>query len=241
MSGRVLVVDDERNMVRTFRDIMEFRGWETAGAFSGEEALKRLEEHSYDVILMDVRMSGMNGVETLVAMKEAHPGVRVILMTAYTATELLEEARREGAIAILPKPIQIPDLVEHLEEAVRERRSILVVDDDPDFLSTLGSILREGGYEAVEAGGLDEAVEYLRRRRPGVVVLDLRLERIDPRDSITTIREVSPAVTIILYSGHPAQLRETAAALPSRWVHAVLPKPFEPDRLLGLLEGVLDG
>lgn len=240
MTGRVLVVDDERQMVRTFRDIMEWRGWETDGAFSGEEALERLREHRYDVILMDVRMPGMNGVETLAAMRGLCPWIRVILMTAYTASELLDEARDEGVVAILSKPVAIPELVRRLEAEVRARRSVLVVDDDPDFLATLGRIIREGGFETAEAGGLDQAVTILQRRRQGIVVLDLRLHEVEPRASVTTIRDVGPFSAIILYSGHPALLQDTVLALPSHWVHAVLEKPFQPRRLLALLGDILN-
>lgn len=239
MKPRILVVDDDQHMVRTFRDILSFKGWDADGAFSGEEALIAVEKDSYQVVLMDVRMTGMNGVETLIEIKKRHPEIRVILMTAYTAAALLAEAEREGALAIISKPVQVRTLMTALEEALSDRGPILIVDDDPAFLSTLSSLLRLRGYETLEASSLDQAVEQLETTPPRVVLLDLRLDHIEPKDSIVTIRKITPAVTIILYSGHPRLLEEAAGELPPRWIHATLGKPFPPERLIALLEEIL--
>jgi hypothetical protein len=63
---------------------------------------------------------------------------------------------------------------------------------------------------------------------------------VEPRDSVLAIREVNPMVTIILYSGHPSLLHDTVEALPGPWIHGALQKPFRPEALLELLEGVAD-
>ena len=62
---RVLVVDDDRNMVKTLSDVLAFKGWEVGNAFSGEEAVNAAARTSYDVVLMDVKMPGMDGVQLL--------------------------------------------------------------------------------------------------------------------------------------------------------------------------------
>ena len=62
---RILIVDDDRQMVRTICDILKLKGWDADGAFSGEEALDLVQERPYRVALMDVRMAGMNGVEAM--------------------------------------------------------------------------------------------------------------------------------------------------------------------------------
>lgn len=89
-----------------------------------------------------------------------------------------------------------------------------------------------------EAAGLDDALEKLKGRAPAAVVLDLRLDSIAPRDCVVAIKEMSPAVCLILYSGSGGALEETAAAVPSSWVYATLRKPFPPQRLVELLDEI---
>lgn len=238
MHRRILIVDDDRQMVRTLCDILRLRGWVADGVHSGEEAVEAVGRQSYATVLMDVKMGGMNGVEALAAMKATRPALRVVLMTAYTANDLLVEATRQGALRILAKPVAVPGLIAMLEESVEQTQRVLVVDDDPHYLKTLATILRQGGYVVFEAAGLDDALEKLKGRAPAAVVLDLRLDSIAPRDCVVAIKEMSPAVCLILYSGSGGALEETAAAVPSSWVYATLRKPFPPQRLVELLDEI---
>ncbi|MEX1257380.1 MAG: response regulator [Gemmatimonadota bacterium] len=238
MNRRLLVVDDEPQSVRTLCDILGLHGWECLGALSGEDALDTLSRQDFDAVLMDIRMPGMNGVETLVAMRERAPDLHIILMTAYSASSLVEEAERRGSLAVLPKPVQFERLLGILQDTVAERGPVLIVDDDPAFLTTLSSVLAEHGYGTLTAGSVGEAMDRIREASPRVVLLDLILESGQARDSILAIREVSPEVAIILYSGHPVQLDATLEALPRQLVNAALYKPFRPEALLAMLEEV---
>jgi DNA-binding NtrC family response regulator len=238
MHRRILIVDDDRQMVRTLCDILRLHGWEADGVYSGEEAVEAVRRESYATVLMDVKMGGMNGVEALAAMKKLRPALRVVLMTAYTANDLLAEATRQGALRILAKPVAVPGLLDMLEQSVKETQRVLVVDDDRDYLRTLATILRDGGYVVFEATDLGDALEKLKGRAPAAVVLDLRLENAAPRDSVVAIKKASPAVCLILYSGSPGALEETAATVPSSWVYATLRKPFPPERLVELLDEI---
>ncbi len=241
MKGRILVVDDDRQIVRTLCDILRLEGWEVDGVFTGEEAVAAVARRRYPVVLMDIRMPGMDGVEAFKAMKAAQPPPRVVFMTAYTAADLIQEAEREGALKVVAKPVDLTALLQLLKEAVSAERPILVVDDDPAFLRTLCDLLRERGYHAIPAQTLDTALRKLEADTPAVVLLDLRLDDIEPSQAVLAIKRVSPAVILILYSGHPPTLDETATAVPADWVYAYLRKPFPVDRLMGLLRHVLVG
>ena len=238
---RILVVDDDRLMVRTLRDILGLRGWETDSAHSGEDAVAAVRANDYAAVLMDVRMSGMTGVEALHEMRALRPALRVILMTAYAAQELLAQAEREGALYVFPKPVDLSRLVGILESAMASARSVLVVDDNPEFLRTLAALIAQRGFATLEAESLDDALAVLHAQTPGAVVLDLRLDGLEPRDNVLAIKRVSPAVALILYSGHPASLAETSRALPSSWIHATLQKPFSPERVIELLDEIFAG
>ncbi len=235
---RILIVDDEKQMVRTLSDIVRLKGWEADGAYSGETAVEAVRKRDYSVVLMDVRMAGITGVEALKAMKSVRPGIRVILMTAYTATEILAEAEREGALRILSKPVALTGLLAVLEQATKESRCVLVVDDDAAFLHTLRKLLDQNGYGTLTARTLDEALEMLESGFPTAVVLDLRLDGITAPETVLAIKRVSPSVALILCSGHPAELDDAVSSLAPRLIHASLHKPFTPDALLGILNEV---
>ena len=237
----ILVVDDDRQMVRTLCDILRMHGWEARGLHSGEEAVEAVRRERYSAVLMDVRMAGISGVEALRGMKEARPGMPVILMTAYTGSELLAQAQREGALEVLPKPVPLPTLTRLLEDVLSNGNPVLVVDDDRDFLTTLTGIIQARGYKTLQARGLDEALAILEESSPVATVLDLRLDGVDPKEVVFAIKRLSPAVALILYSGHPALLAQTAAELPSGWVRATLRKPFPPETLIELLDDVTRG
>ena len=235
---RILIVDDEKQMVRTLADILGLSGWAADSAYSGEAAVEAVRERDYSVVLMDVRMAGITGVEALKAMKAIRPAIRVILMTAYTATEILAEAEREGALRILSKPVALAGLLEVLEQATKESRCVLVVDDDAAFLQTLRKLLEENGYGTLTARTLDEALEMLESGFPTAVVLDLRLDGITAPESVLAIKRVSPSIALILCSGHPIELDGVMSSMSPRLIQASLHKPFAPDALLTILDEV---
>lgn len=236
MSKRILVVDDDRAMVATLCDILELHGWETTRGFDGAGAADLAEAHDVDVVLMDVRMPKVDGVAALRDIKQRRPGIRVVLMTAYAAQDLLAQAEREGALRILRKPVELPELLGLLESSTHEARTVLVVDDDPAYLRTLSDLLAQKGLAPTQARTLDDALALLESRRPGAVVLDLKLPGVEPPSSILAIREASPSVLLVLYSGHSAALRDTVRDAPAGLVDAAFMKPIPVDDLLRLLD-----
>jgi DNA-binding NtrC family response regulator len=107
----VLIVDDDQNMTRTLGDILAASGFAAETATNALEGLRILEAKPCQVVLTDIRMPGMNGVEFQQAIKEKYPDVRVILITAYADPELITKGRAQGALAFMDKPLDIPLLL----------------------------------------------------------------------------------------------------------------------------------
>jgi len=235
----ILVVDDDRQMVRTLRDVLELSGWRTAGAHDGPSAIDALDKADYDAVLMDIKMPGMNGVEALKAIKRSRPGARVILMTAFSAPELVQQAEREGALRVLPKPVMLAPLLDLLHASLHRADSVMVVDDDPAFLGSLTDLLKSQGYSVIAARSCDAAIEAMHRQTPAAVLLHLTLGSRAPKDCLLAIRRVSPNVALILYSGQPSMLDDTPEEIPPSWVHARLQKPFQVDELKALLDDAI--
>ncbi len=114
---RLLVVDDDEGMVATLRDILGASGYGVDVALSGREAVEQVRTRAPDGILMDIRMPEMNGVETFRETKALAPESFVIFMTAFSESALVEDARREGALKVVPKPLDVPNLLQLIEHA----------------------------------------------------------------------------------------------------------------------------
>jgi len=116
---KVLYVDDEEDFVRTMAERMEMRALGGDVALSGEEALRMLEADLPDVMVLDLRMPGIDGLEVLRQVKEAHPSIQVIVMTGRGSDQDEDDAMRLGAFAYLTKPVDITELMETVRAAGR--------------------------------------------------------------------------------------------------------------------------
>jgi DNA-binding NtrC family response regulator len=118
---KVLLVDDEEDYVRTMAERMEMREVGSDVALTGEEALSMLEDDLPDVIVLDLKMPGMGGLEVLGQVKKGHPEIQVIILTGHGSDKEEVEARRLGAFDYLRKPVDINDLMEAVRRAGRAR------------------------------------------------------------------------------------------------------------------------
>jgi DNA-binding NtrC family response regulator len=236
---RALIVDDDRFMVRTLSDVLRLKGWTVETAYTGAEAVNATLQGGFDVVLMDIRMPGMDGVAAFKAMKAVKPDVRVILMTAYAALDLIGEAEREGVLRVLPKPVDVAALLGLIAEHVRTRRPVLLIDDDMSFLKTLSEVLIGRGFPTEVASTLDEAGRLIETRQPAAVLLHMHLGPVSARDAVAAVHAFSPAVSLILYSGDPHGVAEIEGEVPRRWIHSYLQKPFAIDRVMEVLGGIV--
>jgi DNA-binding NtrC family response regulator len=113
----VLFVDDEIEFLETLIKRMKKRGITASGVKSGQEALGFLAENQADVIVLDVRMPGMDGIQTLREIKKGNPLVEVIMLTGHASLEVAREGMEIGAFDYLMKPVDIDELIYKLEDA----------------------------------------------------------------------------------------------------------------------------
>ena len=121
---RLLLVDDEERFLSTTRILLEKRGVENVqAATNGADALKVLRKERIDVVVLDVKMPGMDGVEVLRRIKQEHPLVEVIMLTGHASVESAVEGLKLGAYDYVMKPIDIPDLLAKIEEAHGKKKA----------------------------------------------------------------------------------------------------------------------
>jgi DNA-binding NtrC family response regulator len=129
MSARILIVDDEEIVIRSCKRILDDAGYVVDSAPNGWEALKKVEDNSYDVMVLDIMMPKMDGLEVLQQVKERHPEVDVIMVTGLSQIQTAVKAMKLGAFDYLPKPFD-PDELTHVVERALERRRLLQENQD---------------------------------------------------------------------------------------------------------------
>ena len=106
---RLLIVDDEQTVCQCLEQFFGKRGFQITSAFSGEEALTKLQQGPVDIVLLDILLPGIHGIEVLKRAKQLYPAAKVVVMTALDHQPLQEEARRHGADAFVMKPFDLSD------------------------------------------------------------------------------------------------------------------------------------
>ena len=114
---RVLLVDDEEEFVSALSERLMLRGIEADCALNGEEALARMMEKEFEVVILDVLMPGLGGLEVLRQIKSTHPNTQVILLTGHGSTREGIEGMRLGAFDYLIKPVDIEEMLAKMKEA----------------------------------------------------------------------------------------------------------------------------
>jgi len=104
MRRQMLIVDDQQDVCECLGQFFRSKGFVVSSAFSGEEALKQLHQEPPDVVLLDILLPGLSGIEVLKRIRVTHPNVRVLMVTALDETELRSQALRYGAAAYITKP-----------------------------------------------------------------------------------------------------------------------------------------
>lgn len=119
MKGRLLLVDDNEDFLDSTKDVLEEGHYHVTTATDGTDAVGLMKRDDFDLVLMDIKMPGLNGVEAFMKMKEQKPNIKAILFTAYSLPELVRKALEEGVQEVLHKPFDMARLLELLEEVRR--------------------------------------------------------------------------------------------------------------------------
>lgn len=115
----ILVIDDQPGIRRLLAEVLQEDGYDVAVAANGQEALQKVKEITPSLILMDMKMPGMDGLETFRELKKIGKAERVVMMTAYGELELVKEALSLGAYKYITKPFDINVIKTTIKEAIR--------------------------------------------------------------------------------------------------------------------------
>jgi CheY-like chemotaxis protein len=224
-----LIVDDNSAFAENLAEILEDSGAKAVVAASGEGAVKAVRRQRFSAVITDMRMPVMSGARVVHELRQVDPGLPALVMTAYTGDHDLEAARHEGLLAVLPKPIPIPQLLSLLSQAKRNGL-VALVEDDEAIRDNLSEALRSRGFTAVLAGSITEAGN-LGCVRPFAAAVDMRLPDGPDGEAMRRLEAKFPGIPMIVISAH------TDVSPPIKH-EAYFRKPFSTEELLSTLEAL---
>jgi len=230
---RILIVDDDQRMTRTLADIFSIAGHAPVEANSGQQALELVRSQTFDCVLTDVRMPGMDGVELHHQLHQVQPGLPVVLMTAYASDEIIRKGLGEGVVGVFDKPLDISSMLGFFTSLARQR-SIVVVDDDSNFCKTLGDILHQRGFSVRQICDPHTDVDLITSEAQ-VILLDMKLNGISGVEVLKQIRQHHPDLPVLMVTAYRQEMAEAIQAALAINAFTCLYKPLEIPTLLQTL------
>ncbi len=218
---RLLLVDDEEEFLASAAPALEKRGLEVVTARDGVEALKMVEEQPFDVIVLDVKMPGIDGAEVSRRLRREHQDLPIIILTGHGSVPQAFEASKRGVYDYLAKPCDMNVLAKKINEAAKTHPiepdektisgkgvdiasiSVLIADDEPELLASLKTVLERRKMIVLTAQSGAEALSTLSSTVVDIVVLDIKMPGMDGIEVLRRIKSDYPLVEVILLTGHP--------------------------------------
>ena len=233
--AEVLIVDDQLGMLETFKDILTDRSYGVDTAEDGYMAIRKAKEKKFDIIFMDMKMPGINGVQTFREIKKISPDTAVIMMTAYAMEDLIKEAISEGAYAVVYKPFDVDRIIQTIEDVLKNVL-VLVVDDTLEDRQTLKDILESKSYKVTTAKDGHEAIEVIKQQKVNIIFVDVKMPGIDGVKTFEEIHKIAPSVPVIMITGYSVD--DMVKEAMCKGAYACLFKPIDVEKLLSIMEDV---
>jgi DNA-binding NtrC family response regulator len=210
------VVDDDQDLRATIAEFLNMNGFEPLEAANGLEALIQVRRARPAVVVLDIVMPRLGGLQALRRIRAFDPRILAIVVSGVTDESLLRQAAAEGATAVLVKPVSLPDIVAVIRGQTlpppedvaslpptppEPAGRILVVDDEPGVRATIGEFLATRGYVVRSVADGAAAMRAVAEEAPDVVLLDIQMPGVDGIEALAVIRRVAPLVKVIMVSG----------------------------------------
>jgi len=215
--------------------VLGLKGCEVLTAYDGFKSLGLVKQNGFDLVLMDVKMPVMDGVETFRKIKQMAPGTPVIMVTAYAVEDLIRKALREGAFGSLKKPLDFDKLFELITQATANGMLILIVDDDENLCVNVKDALVDKGFRVSVAHDGNMAMAKVLEEGFDVMLIDLKLPPLSGLETYLSIRDFRPDLVVIVITGYPRETRKLVKQAIKGNAYACLEKPINMDELISLL------
>jgi DNA-binding response OmpR family regulator len=228
---RILVVDDDQDTCRNLADILVDAGYSVTTAGDAANALASVRDAPFDLVLLDLKIPGTDGLTLFNQIKQISPGTPAVIITAYASSATTGAALAAGALTVLTKPVDVRALLS-LVTATVSRPLVLVVDDDADLCANLLDLFRAEGFRAAVARACQEAARALGLREHPVVLIDMKLPSGSGAEVFELVRRHNANASTIVITGYRTELEQRVEELLAMGANAVLYKPLDVGLLL---------
>ena len=234
----ILIVDDDGDMADGLAEVLELQGYSVETASDGRTALERCRVRAFDLVLMDVRMPVMNGVDSFLEIRKIRPAAEVIMMTGHQEP-IVAKAIEAGALGLLRKPFTTDSLLAALQSA--EQPLAIVGEDDAAFVSGLGGQLATRGYKAAVVESGDEAIERAGRGDIDILLMDLKLPVSYGLEVYQDLSKRGRPPATVIVSSAATERWDAIDSLQRIAANHYLVKPVDPDALVAMIERMTAG
>jgi len=234
---RILVVDDDKDFAESIGELIELEGHQPVLAYNGVEALKIFKQNNIDIILLDFKMPGLNGIETLTEIRKLNLSIPVVIMTAYASTDITNDAIEHGAIEVMNKPLDTKKLM-NMFSCNRQVHNILLLDDDKDYADSLSIALLDEGYKTYVAYNAAQAINYISDNDIQLQILDIRINGKTGIDVWLSIRKKHFNIPTIFISGYTKQFFDQINEISLISNIEIMKKPFSPHELIKKIDNI---
>lgn len=244
---RLLLVDDEWEFLQAMEPGLIRRGFDVTSAEDGLKALELLGSRTFDVVVLDVKMPGMDGVQVFREIQRRYPDLPVVLLTGHGSLQQAFETSREGVYEYLTKPCDVETLAAILHEAVArsaalrvvqepgEEIRLLLVDDDLEFVRSITPALERRGVSVTAVHDGFQALERAQDRLFDVALVDVVMPGMDGLTLLDRLREEDPLLEVVILTGNP-EVGDVRRSLKSG-AFDYLMKPCKVEELVRSLRG----
>lgn len=220
---RVLLVDDEEEFLTATSRALQRRNLDVDVAPNGVTALELIGKNRYSVVVMDVKMPDIDGIEVFRIIHRKHPNLPVILLTGHASIDDAFRTSKDGIADYLSKPIDIDHLAELIFEVVAKWRAnrednhddaetgggvdtvrVMLIDDETEFLKSMSGVLSRRNMEVITADNGELGLVLIKECLVDVVVLDVKMPGLDGLEVLGRIKSGFPSVQVIMLTGHPS-------------------------------------
>ncbi|ADO84071.1 response regulator [Ilyobacter polytropus] len=210
MNIKVLLVEDDKMARKRLKRVIEKEGYEVIAAQDGLEGLELFKSERPDVVITDVKMPKIDGIEVMHRIKEMSKTTEVILITGHGDIDMAIVALRDGALDYIKKPIDIDQLIVSLgraKEKIQDRKkitirnSILILEDDEKTREKLGKIYIKEGYKVFTAPDGERGLKIFSENKIDILLTDLRMPIMNGLQFISEVKKISSDCEFIVLSG----------------------------------------
>lgn len=241
--SKILAIDDDPSMLEYLQEVLKRERYEVLTALTGKEGLKKFSDSAPNLVLLDLKLSGENGIDILEKIRELNPLTPVAILTGYGYdAETVTEAKKKGATEYILKTAPLATLsfkirkllkgqngAQYATSAKEAISNVLVVDDDEGICNLLRDFLERSGYKVFITTDPHKAVEIVRKEKIALVFLDVIMPKLNGIEVLGDIKAANKNIPVTMISG--AKDDDIIATALKAGAVDYITKPFSLDQI----------